>query len=69
MIVGIGNKKRITPVSYVYYDDMEDIIRKSEQDFLNYEKWLFHNGTNLSLKEILDNSEKLFPLEQNNKKL
>jgi len=33
MIVGIGNKKRITPVSYVYYDDMSDIIRRNEQDF------------------------------------
>ena len=69
MIVGIGNKKRITPISYIYYDAMEDIIRKSEQDFLNYEKWLFNNGTNLSLHEILDNSKKLFPLEKNNKKL
>lgn len=69
MIVGIGNKKRITPISYIYYDEMGDIIRKGEQDFLNYEKWLFNNGTNLSLKEILDNSEELFPLDQNNKKL
>lgn len=69
MIVGIGNKKRITPISYIHYDTMEDIIRKNEQDFLNYEKWLFNNGTNLSLKEVSSNSEKLFPLEHTNKKL
>lgn len=62
MIVGIGNKNRITPVSYISYDKMNTTIRKSEKDFLEYEKWLFENGTNLSEKKVLENSEKLFPL-------
>ena len=62
MIVGIGNKKRITPVSYIYYDSMDDAITKSKKDFLEYEKWLFENGTNLSEKKVLENREKLFPL-------
>lgn len=71
MIVGIGNKKRITPVSYIYYDDMNDIIRKSEQNFLEYEKWLFENGTNVPIDLVLENSEKLFPINNDkiNKKL
>ena len=62
MIVGIGNKKRITPVSYIYYDSMDDAITKSKKDFLEYEKWLFENGTNLSEKKVLENREKLFQL-------
>ena len=62
MIVGIGNKKRITPVSYIYYDSIDDAITKSKKDFLEYEKWLFENGTNLSEKKVLENREKLFPL-------
>ena len=69
MIVGIGNKKRITPVNYIYYDDMNDAIRKSEKDFLEYEKWLFENGTDLSEDEVLQNCKKLFPLSESNKKL
>lgn len=51
MIIGIGNKKRITPISYVYYDTMNDIITKNQKSFLEYEKWLFENGTNLSEKK------------------
>lgn len=66
MIVGIGNKKRITPISYIYYDDMEDSIRKSEQNFLEYEKWLFENGTNVTKDLVLENSEKLFPINNDN---
>ena len=62
MIVGIGNKKRITPVSYIYYDSMEDAITKSKKEFLEYEKWLFENGTDLSENKVLENREKLFPL-------
>lgn len=71
MIVGIGNKKRITPINYIYYDDMEDSIRKSEQNFLEYEKWLFENGTNVTIDLVLENSEKLFPINNDkiNKKL
>ena len=71
MVVGIGNKKRITPVSYICYDDMDDSIRKSEQNFLEYEKWLFENGTNVSKDLVLDNSENLFPINRDkvNKKV
>lgn len=62
MIVGIGNKKSITPISYVYYDDMADCIIKSEQNFLEYEKWLFENGTNVTKDLVLENRKKLFPI-------
>lgn len=65
MIVGIGNKHRITPVSYIYYDDMEDSARKSEKNFLEYEKWLFENGTNVTIDLVLENSERLFPINNN----
>ena len=68
MIVGIGNKRRITPVSYIYYDNMNDTIIKNQKNFLDYEKWLLENGTNLSEKIILKNRQSLFPLG-NNKKL
>lgn len=63
MIVGIGNKKRICPISYIYYDSMDDSVRKSEQNFLEYEKWLFENGTNVTKDLVLENSEKLFPID------
>ena len=70
MIVGIGNKQRITPISYIYYDEMSDAIIKSKKDFLAYEKWLFANGTNLYEKKVLKNRKKLFPLgEEPTKKL
>lgn len=67
MIVGIGDKKRITPISYIYYDDMIDIIRESEKSFLEYEKWLFANGTEVSKEKILENSKFLFPIGETNK--
>ena len=41
---------------------MDDAITKSKKEFLEYEKWLFENGTNLSEKKVLENREKLFPL-------
>ena len=69
MIVGIGNKKRITPINHIYYDDMEDSIRKSEQNFLEYEKWLFENGTNVTIDLVLENSERLFPINNNINKM
>lgn len=69
MIIGIGNKKRITPISYVYYDTMSDTITKNQKSFLEYEKWLFENGTNLSEKKVLENRKKLFPLGEFDKKL
>lgn len=69
MIIGIGNKKRITPISYVYYDTMSDTITKNQKSFLEYVKWLFENGTNLSEKKVLENRKKLFPLGEFDKKL
>ena len=69
MIIGIGNKKRITPISYVYYDTMSDTVTKNQKSFLEYEKWLFENGTNLSEKKVLENRKKLFPLGEFDKKL
>lgn len=69
MIIGIGNKKRITPISYVYYDTMSDTITENQKSFLEYEKWLFENGTNLSEKKVLENRKKLFPLDEFDKKL
>ena len=62
MIAGIGNENRITPVSDSDYGCMSDTILKSEKDFLEYEKWLFSHGTNLSLEEILEYKEVLFPI-------
>ena len=40
----------------------QSLILKSEKDFLGYEKWLFSHGTNLSLEEILEYKEVLFPI-------
>lgn len=68
MIVGIGNKKRFTQISHMHYDIDNDVI-KNQKDFLEYEKWLFENGTNLSQQKVLENKEKLFPLDEFNKKL
>lgn len=68
MIVGIGNKRRITPISYIDYHDMNNAIYKSEKSFLEYEKWLFAHGTNLSLEEVLEHKEELFPIGEGNKK-
>ena len=68
MIVGIG-KNRITPINYVHYDTMYETILESQSAFLEYEKWLFQNGTNVSKEMILKNSETLFPIENVNKKL
>ncbi len=65
MIVGIGNKVRITPISYISKDDMSQITTKNQADFLKYEKWLFHHGTNLKAKDILNNIDELFPIEDN----
>lgn len=67
MIVGIGDKYRITPVNYIYYDAMYKTITDNQADFLNYQKWLFNNGTNLSEKQILENADVLFPLGENKK--
>lgn len=69
MIVGIGNKKRITPISYILYDSMYEIVTKNQADFLNYEKWLFKNGANLSKEKVLENSDQLFPLNEVHNKL
>lgn len=62
MIVGIGTKKRITPISYIDYANMYDAILKSERNFLDYEKWLFENGTNVEMSLVLENRNKLFPI-------
>ena len=43
------------------------LVRK--KSFLEYEKWLFENGTNLSEKKVLENRKKLFPLGEFDKKL
>lgn len=62
MIVGIGNEKRITPVSSMDYSNISDVVLKNEKDFLEYEKWLFENGGTPSLQKVLENKEKLFPI-------
>lgn len=62
MVVGIGDKRRITPISYVFYNDMDASITESNQKFLEYEKWLFQNGTNVKEDLILENSNNLFPI-------
>lgn len=69
MIVGIGNQKRITPVGNTYYNKMYHTIQKSQKDFLEYEKWLLNNGTNLPEKTILDYKEILFPINKASKKI
>lgn len=66
MIVGIGDKKRITPMGYLY-DDIYDCITNSKQNFLEYEKWLFENQTNVSKDLVLENFELLFPIGDYNK--
>lgn len=62
MIVGIGSKTRITPLTREYYDQMTKIILESEQSFLEYEKWLFKNGTNVSINKVLEHKKSLFPI-------
>ena len=62
MIVGIGNKKRITPINDIYFYELNDIILKNQSDFLEYEKWLFTNGTNVSKDLVLKKSKGLFPI-------
>jgi hypothetical protein len=65
MIVGISNmnnKDRIAPISYVGYDTLSSSINNSEKNFLEYEKWLFDNGTNVSKDLVMNNFNKLFPL-------
>ncbi len=62
MIVGIGNKKRITPINDIYFYELSDIILKNQSDFLEYEKWLFKNGTNVSKDLVLKKSKSLFPI-------
>lgn len=71
MIVGIGNQKRITPISYISGEELNDIILDSERNFLVYEKWLFANGTNVAKDLVLKEMENLFPInsEPHNKKL
>lgn len=69
MIVGIGSQKRITPISYISYDKMENIITNSQKDFLNYEKWLFENGTNVFKEILLEDWKVLFPFGENEKNL
>lgn len=69
MIVGIGNDKRITPVSYIYYDILEETITESQKSFLNYEKWLFENGINVFKEIILEERKTLFPINNINKNL
>ena len=64
MLVGIGNSKRITPVSYINAETLEQLIGINQQSFLEYEKWLFDNGTNVQKEIVLNNSEKLFPISQ-----
>ena len=62
MIVGIENKKRITPINNIYFYELNDIILKNQSDFLEYEKWLFANGTNISKDLVLKKSKSLFPI-------
>jgi hypothetical protein len=65
MIVGISNmnnKDRIAPINYVGYDTLSSSINNSEKNFLEYEKWLFDNGTNVSRDLVMNNFNKLFPL-------
>lgn len=62
MIVGIGSKTRITPLTREYYDQMTESILESEKSFLEYEKWLFNNGTNVSMDKVLNYKNSLFPI-------
>ena len=64
MIVGIGDSNRITPVNKTGHYELENILRKSEMAFLNYEKWLFKNGTNVKQKLVLEHKEELFPINE-----
>ena len=65
----ITKEKRITPVGNTYYNEMYHTIQKSQKDFLEYEKWLLNNGTNLPEKTILDYKEILFPINKASKKI
>lgn len=62
MIVGIGTKTRITPLTREYYDQITESILESEKSFLEYEKWLFNNGTNVSINKVLQYKDNLFPI-------
>lgn len=69
MIVGIGDKNRITSINSKYYNTMHETVIKNEKIFLNYEKWLFQHGTHVSTELILENSGTLFPLGNITRKL
>lgn len=62
MIVGIGTKTRITPLTREYYDQITESILESEKSFLEYEKWLFDNGTDVTIEKVLEYKNGLFPI-------
>lgn len=64
MIVGIGNQTRITPFNREYYDQVTNSVLKSEKAFVEYEKWLFNNGTNVSSEKVLEYKDTLFPISK-----
>lgn len=66
MIVGIGDRIRITPITTTY-DNMCSSIKKSKEGFINYQKWLINNGTNVKLDKIKQVADELFPIKNNNK--
>ena len=68
MIVGIGNKTRITPVRGSYFFSLSKVVNKNQKDFLNYVRWLFEHGTELKEKEVLSHIKELFPIEDNIKR-
>ena len=66
MIIAIGNDI-MTPVGDTSYDTLYDAIRKSESDFLEYEKWLFENGTNVKKELLLEHKNELFNINNNDR--
>ena len=49
-------------INDIYFYELSDIILKNQSDFLEYEKWLFKNGTNVSKDLVLKKSKSLFPI-------
>lgn len=63
MIVGIGSNTRITPISYVYYDEMESTITDNQMKFLNYQKWLIQNENDVSIESVQHYFNNIFALK------
>lgn len=68
MIVGIGTKTRITPLTRKHYDLITESIIESEKSFLEYEKWLFDKGTDVAIEKVLRCKKRLFPIDDKSKK-